>query len=411
MRKVLFLVNEINSANGLCCRGIMQGMKSNDYKIFCVTNNEDKRLVDYVDENVQYYTVKPRLCYRLQKKYLRENNVFRKSLYRTAFKILNRIKSAISVFSWPLISRSYKNRIYRKALNLVKEESIDIIICVNTQIDTLIVGKQIKNKFPQIKYYAYMLDSLAAGYGPRFFSKKYLIKRGLRWEQKVFINADKIIMMKSAEDFYKERKNLFYYDKIVFLDLPLFIPHKQVYEEKNSIVNLLYVGTIPVHIRNPKYFIECFMNIKNENLRFTIIGNSTCEQYLNECVKTDNRIKVLPFMSHNEVIREIEKADFLVNFGNSNKNMTPSKVFEYMSYGKPIISTAPIEEEPSINYLKKYPLTCILYEKDNKVDNIEKLLEFIQNNYNKSVNSSDLINELYLNTPNAFIEQLNYEDS
>ena len=60
---ILFIVTESKSANGICCRAVMERLVSEGHNIYCITNSE------YTDfpktDGVFYKTVKPRLTYRL----------------------------------------------------------------------------------------------------------------------------------------------------------------------------------------------------------------------------------------------------------------------------------------------------------------------------------------------------------
>ena len=56
------------------------------------------------------------------------------------------------------------------------------------------------------------------------------------------------------------------------------------------------------------------------------------------------------------------EADVLINIGSSVDTMVPSKIFEYMATGKPIISFFRHDTEPSIHYLGHYPLTLLIKE-------------------------------------------------
>lgn len=107
----------------------------------------------------------------------------------------------------------------------------------------------------------------------------------------------------------------------------------------------------------------------------------------------------------------ISSADFLINFGNNNTHMTPCKIFEYMSYGKPIISVSPIKDEPSSRYLEKYPLSLIIKEYENNVaDDIEKLKNFVSHDLKLDQSEFDKLNGLfYLNKPEAFIKVIKKE--
>lgn len=95
-----------------------------------------------------------------------------------------------------------------------------------------------------------------------------------------------------------------------------------------------------------------------------------------------------------------------MNFGNSNPAMTPCKIFEYMSSGKPVISTAPIENEPGLVYLEKYPVKLVIreYAGDRDAD-AAALAGFIASA--RPVGGEELaeLEKVFrLNTPAAFVD-------
>ena len=263
---ILFIVTESKSANGICCRAVMEQLVSEKHNVYCITNSE------YTDfpktDGVFYKTVKPRLTYRL----FAESEItegINKKIRSFLAVVINKIKLFISIPTWPLISPLYSNRLFKAAFTICKNNKIDCIIPIYTQIDTLIAARRIKRKFPYIKYIPYFLDSFSGGYGPKNFSKEWTIKRGIKWEDKLLPEADKIVMMKSCEEHYKKYSaNKSYYNKILFLDLSLFIPRIVNNDSNffnNDKINLLYIGTIPVHIRNPEYFLKLFCELPGDD--------------------------------------------------------------------------------------------------------------------------------------------------
>ena len=413
VKTVLFIVTEINSANGICSKAVMNELSSDGYRVLCLSN-EERELPKghYTKDNIDFYTVKPRLVYRLENYLNTMGNGMKKKLLACFTMLLNKSKLFLSIPSWPLISLLYSYRIYKKAKDLCKTENVDVIIPVYTKVDALIAAEIIKKKMPDIEYCPYFLDSMSGGFGPRMFSKDWVIKRGLKWERRLLKTADKIFLMKSSEEHHQKYSiSEDYYKKMVFLDLPLFIPENnekiEADSEKKDIVELLFIGTIPVQVRSPEQFFKVFKNVKGDNYRLTIVGNNNCPDLISRAVNEDSRINVLPFVSHEKAKDIILSADFLVNFGNNDISMTPSKIFEYMSTGKPVISTAPIKDEPGAKYLEKYPVCCILNEYcDTPEEMSEKLSLFLHEAHGKTVDTSSLKNEFYLNTPQAFTEQI-----
>ena len=128
--------------------------------------------------------------------------------------------------------------------------------------------------------------------------------------------------------------------------------------------------------------------------------------FLSEWEKKDSRIKVMPFVDHETAVSLMQSADVLINFGNNNSHMTPCKIFEYMSLGKPIISTSPIENEPSSVYLGKYPYSLIIKDYEgNILEDTKRLNDFLNRDFEYNDNIySELKKVYYLNTPKAFEE-------
>ena len=128
-------------------------------------------------------------------------------------------------------------------------------------------------------------------------------------------------------------------------------------------------------------------------------------------MKRNGNIHFLGEINHDDVPNYVESADILLNIGNSIPGMLPSKVFEYMSYRKPILSTIKHSEDLSVSYLEKYGAVYIVDENKPIDVSVEETLEYF-NQVMKGefdINISELINKdgaLYLNTPQCFCEKI-----
>lgn len=396
---ILFIVTELNSANGICTQSVMRELVSRGDCVYCISNDEPHGTLL---AGVKYSFVRARLVYRLLSS--------KRRLVVLIGAILNKIKLLISYPVWPLISPLYCRRIYKAARKICRENKIDMIIPIYTQIDTLIAASMIKKKQPHIKYIPYFLDSLSGGYGPKCFSKEWVIQRGIKWEDRLLPSADKVVMMQSSKKHYTTYAyNKAYYSRIVFLDIPLMTRPQQTISSKSSdgLVHLTFVGSIPVHKRNPEMFLQVFQKLDNPHYRLHIIGTSTCPEMLHQYAAQDPRIILEGQISHAEAMQRIAKADVLVNFGNNNSSMTPSKIFEYMSYGKPIISTLPIPDEPSAQYLVKYPLAFLVNYANIDVDKVaEKMQEWIESVIGCVIPFDEIEKNFTDNTPQSFANQV-----
>ena len=72
MRKILFLVNESHSANGICTKAVMKACVQRGFLVHCITNREYADGDVYTVDGVVYHTVKPRWCYRIDSMLMRK---------------------------------------------------------------------------------------------------------------------------------------------------------------------------------------------------------------------------------------------------------------------------------------------------------------------------------------------------
>ncbi|WP_404330369.1 glycosyltransferase [Mesobacillus maritimus] len=413
MKKVLVLVGEHMSANGICADAVMQELKSNGCEVDLITNQEYQVPKFEKNNGIKIKRIKPRLTYRMDS-WCTNNKVPMSRILSKISYLLNKAKLFISIPTWPLVSPLYSYRFYKAAKSAYIRNEYDCIISVYTQIDTVIAGYLIKRKYPNVKFVPYFLDSLSGGIGPKIFSRNWTIRRGMKWERRLLKYADKIIMMESSRKHHEVfSKSESYFPRIKFLDIPLLTQKHEVEGtseilEKDKI-NLVYVGSLPHHIRNPQYLLEIFKRLRIKDCVLTIIGTSTCnnmlENYQNESKK--NKIVIINKIPHEEALKVLKNADVLINIGNNINSMVPSKIFEYMSIGKPIISTYPIEDEPSKKYLKDYPLSLLVKEDWNWIDkNVVKVENFIKDSRNHRVATEDLMVKMYRNTPQSFVEEI-----
>ncbi len=161
---------------------------------------------------------------------------------------------------------------------------------------------------------------------------------------------------------------------------------------------------MPNNIRNPKVFIDIFSKIDSDKYHLYFAGSTDYEKLLSEAAANCNRIHLLGIIDHSMAEDMMKEADFLLNIGNSLSYMVPSKIFEYISYGKRIISTYRIDDDPCIPYLKKYPSSLLINEHEDCALSARRIVEFFES----SPNSCELDQaKFYKNTPIALYNSVN----
>lgn len=398
------------SANGICSENIIEQLIKGGHSVK-VISNAARGVPEYSvqPDGVEVYRVKQRLYLRL-KEYgeIKSGSVIGKVVLSVAF-CINKLQLFFTAASWPVISYSTVNRFKKAALKLCEKEKFDAVISVYTPIESLLAGFEVKKKHPEIKFYPYFLDSLAFGYGPKYFGKEKTFSRGIAIEKKIFPSADKIILMKSSED-QQKKYNSEFSDKLCFLDIPMLkqcntLQAKTV--KSPDKIKLLFVGSVSSAVRNPSPLVSALAKTKNERLYCEFVGNIDCPQKFETLKKAfGERLTFSAFMPHEQLCRKLNEADVLLNIGNLVSTMVPSKIFEYMSYGKPIISTYEIDNEPSAEYLRSYPCALLLDGRNAPEENALKIEEFIENSVGKHTDFDELKKKFILNTPEEFVRAI-----
>lgn len=298
------------------------------------------------------------------------------------------------------------------AKKIIADNDIDTVICVHIPAETLIAGVLIKKEFPRLKVYAYMLDPLFGGFVPRFLPRWYTNLRNRVWENNILSHYDRAILMEASRRCHdKYNKRDVWYKKAVYLDVPLLsfpeerktVQGQQDFGE-NRTIEIAYCGSLEYPRRNVAYFLRLIKEQNNQNIRYTFAGATNHPELFADCA--DN-VRYLGRVSHDRVCELLNGADILLNLGVKVPSAISGKIFEYMSCGKPIISTCSIDDEACIPYLKKYPLSLLLDERESDLRAQSNVLnQFIEGHKNKRVDIHTVEEMFYQSTPKAFVDLL-----
>ena len=124
--------------------------------------------------------------------------------------------------------------------------------------------------------------------------------------------------------------------------------------------------------------------------------NGSCDNIIRENLKCDNLL-VSSYVSHDKILNIMKDSDILLSIGNAGryKDMLPSKIFEYISYGKKIIHFYSDDNDRAIYYLEKYEGALVVDVRNENID-YNSINEFV----NKEIEYSNIIDEFEKNTPN-----------
>lgn len=326
--------------------------------------------------------------------------------------ILLKIQKLITIFFFPCIDPFMYLRYKTCANNLVQSNNYDIIIAEHHGYITLMTGYALKTKYPNIKYYPVLWDPILGQTKPAFLPHWYVDKRILECENKVNYAADKIFSIKAAERIYENYTDTAG-NKRFFFDIPSILPPISAspteYQSliKKGKINIIFSGLLGVPNRDPKYIVS-LMNMTSmaEQINLLFFSRGLKESEKDAMQKSfKGNIVFHNYIPLNDLYSIYSQSDYLLNISHTNANMTPSKIFEYMSYGKPIISVFITEGDAAKQYLDQYPESLVIDQKCNKDVNIRSLEIFLSKKHENV--SFDVVRELFpMNTPDKFVEIL-----
>lgn len=175
---------------------------------------------------------------------------------------------------------------------------------------------------------------------------------------------------------------------------------------RNEGDRFVYAGGLDRTNRNPKYMLELFHRLsaaRDAHLHLFTYGNR------------ENQIRDPRFaesiIAHGRVgparaMDEMRIADFLVTQANLSNNITPSKIFDCMSTGLPIVHLYHHEDDQYLRYLERYGLALAIRIGSDIDESVRTLLEFCDSARGQRVSYANLSKEFPECTPEHFCELL-----
>ena len=254
---------------------------------------------------------------------------------------------------------------------IVKEQKIDALICVIAPIDDLYIASEAKLSIPVA---VYQLDP--------FYNINDTVNQRLKKEFIKLISKDNICGLFTTDLLYNEysRDEAFsdILEKVQVLQFPKLKKSKAsgINKTENRKSTLLYAGSLYRGIRNPDILVSLSEALP-ENAQIVFCGGCDCPEDF-EAIKK-SKVVCKGYLSQDELAKEYEKADVLVNIGNLVKNQLGSKIIDYISTGKPILNISQIENCPTLSVLENYRLKLNLKSEELKEVSVkESIGEFVE---------------------------------
>lgn len=324
------------------------------------------------------------------------------------------------LLTWPVPSSKRVNDYRRMIKQNDEKKHYDAIIGVMFPPDVCVACSSFEH------FFLYELDSLINNPMYKVGIKKYLTSRLVHLEKRLFDKAELIIHLNNNQKFYNKEKYTKYADKSVYSDIPNLVRNTAqvgtgaIESIDNSVVAndqllMVYSGHLSKDYRSPTQLIELLKCISKErNVKCLFFSRGDCEDELRTAeAETNGVIKRMGYVSQDELRKYLDRADFLLDIGNclsGEDYSVPSKIFGYMSEGKPIIHINGVNDS-AIQYLEKYGLAINIGRETNIVEAAKDTVLFMDRNKDKRINFVDIAELFPQSTPeytaDLIIRQIN----
>lgn len=410
MYKVLFIIQSYpseQSANVLCDEKIMQAMlDTGRFEIHCLSYRYNGQSNEEIVNGIHVHRWNRDKWWDIYT-WARHHESDPKSIHIFKLnRIFLRLKQIFFIPIFPFYEPILARQFAKKSIDFVSGKSFDLIVAEYYGLDTLYAGWKTKQKYNNLLFVPIFWDPLSGGIRPKYLPPKYVDLRKKILEKKVVSDSDKVVAMcshrKHITELWSEDP---IFSKFIFLDLPrLSIQHNN-FSKKSSSKKINFVFSGSMGERNPYPLFKVISNSAYNNIEFVFFTSKIYHDRIQKYAEETNvKITVNSYIPHDELLSVLQKADVLVSFGTTSNTAVPSKIFEYISLGKPIIATYRTDNDPVIPVLKKYSNALLLNERVFTHSQITEFDKFIKESRTKKVDMNEVAIKFRDNLPETYVD-------
>ena len=378
--RFLFVVDRFYpdvSANTVCCDNLLKQFKSLGHQVDVLTikkNFGDNDIDDYDGSSVFRLDT---YHFYWTKKLKKDNWLKIPAFIRKIIGFCYSVKAKFNPYALKgYLDTVNVNKLY-KTISIVATEPYDGMLSFTEPFALQPICKKLMKKGIAKKWCTYMLDAFEFN----AFHKKVKFKKRVKIANAMFKDNAKIFAVDGV--FYESDLKGYvpsYKEKVIYTHQPM-LTNKGVETVNNgSEVKIVYAGLFYADIRRPNEMLEVLSNLP-KGYQIDIYGDG-CEDIVNEKSKLFTKAKLNRNgrISHAECLTKIAQSNILINLGNKGSKQLPSKVIEYIGFGKPIINFYFDQDDISLSIFNKYPLVYNFNLSNYTQQDINECLKFCEDN-------------------------------
>lgn len=229
----------------------------------------------------------------------------------------------------------FKKAAYKQLEYLGKEKKIDTIISFCLPIESHLAAMKYRKLHRDTLWASYWADDFAVKRNKKnlFYSMASMrrLERDLLCKSDVVISAEEL-----TESLHSYRAVETIYSVPYVIDQSIL--YRSCKQKAGGHITGVFMGNLYKEIRNPEYMLKVFSDseLKDVTLQMYIGGN--CDHIVEKYATKSSNIRFHGFIAKDRLDLVLQEADFLINIDNLNCIGKPSKLYELISYRKPILN-------------------------------------------------------------------------
>ena len=329
--------------------------------------------------------------------------------YRSLYRLAEFFQKLVTIPTFPNTLPLTTKYFYKAAKSLQYQEKFNLVVSEHHGLESLLTGCRLMRDDRELKHIALFWDPLKGQMATKRLPKSYTDKCINNIECFVDKYTSRQISMMSMQRFHKENGDVAR-DRRIYLDIPSVIkPEEEVPTDKlcllkNDSINIIFSGLLSPYYRDALPIIRLFNQCDYaDRLNLIFFSKGENELIENEAKDFKGTLICHEYIPLRELHTMYHHADFLLNISHINANMVPSKIFEYMSYGRPIISTYLTRGDMAQKYVSRYEEGLCIDLNNANSDNLNLLNNFL-NRKHYIIPFERVKEEFVDNTPERYLE-------
>ncbi|MGL4830704.1 MAG: hypothetical protein ACRCXG_15590 [Vibrio sp.] len=307
------------------------------------------------------------------------------------FKVINMIKRH---FFYPYYNVLLTKKIRVEIERLDRDNSYDLIIAVTHEEILALIGANLSLD----KKGCFLLEKLHET--SRF---SIIRERQRKANNRIYSNICHGLKFKFALPKVVQYLLLESKENVFELEHPMVVNNIRDSKIDSEEISLIYIGGLDLYQRNPWPIINFFQNIEL-NIRFDIYGYGNVFSKKSTLPSKSNFKGVIKKSNINEILDE---ASFLISIGNKENDIFPSKIFDCISTGIPIIHFSQSVQDPYYQYLNGYNNAIIIdMAKLDLIEEQQRIALFIMESVGKRESYEVISKIFYKQTPSYNCERM-----